>query len=76
MSAMSTLGLSVEVLLRVTNLREGPLPITSFDLVIRKKKNIKWRKEWLIKAAKTAEKHCAQCCIKIHFYPCMFSPQI
>ena len=56
MSAMLTLGLSVEVLLRVTNLRKRPLPRTSFDAVIRKKKNTKWRKEWLIEAAKTAKK--------------------
>ena len=67
MSAMLTLGLSVEVLLRVTNLRKRPLLRTSFDVVIRKKKNTKWRKECLIEAAKTAKKHCAQCCIKIHF---------
>ena len=44
MSAMLTLGLSVEVLLRVTNLIKRPLPRTSFDVVIRKKKNTNWRK--------------------------------
>ena len=37
MSAVLTLGLSVEVLLRVTNLRKRLLPRTSFDVVIRKK---------------------------------------
>ena len=40
-NAMSTLGLSVEVLLRVTNLRKGPSPITSFDVVIRNEENYK-----------------------------------
>ena len=44
MSAMLTLGLSVEVLLRVTNLIKRPLPRISFDFVIRKKKNTNWRK--------------------------------
>lgn len=44
MSAMLTVGLSVEVLLRVTNLIKRPLARTSFDVVIRKKKNTNWRK--------------------------------
>ena len=66
MNAMLTLGLSVEVLLRVTNLRKRPLLRTSFDVVIRKKKNTKWRKEWLIEAANTAKKHCAKSLLNLH----------